>query len=198
MTDQILICIGTKKGLFVAQGSKTRRRFELRGLPPGEQRLVIFRPGSTTTNLIVVLQAGRTNFLTIALHAAPGNLLRNGDFAVKWVRPDAPDCWTRTDGAWEGEVLALKPDQKYVLAVEFQPDATDGVLVRWTRQLQHTLPQNIKLPKIESRPLTPKDPTLEFTGSDTMALLQVIVRTKKSPETVCRAITLLAVDAGAK
>ena len=31
MTDRILICIGTKKGLFVAEGSKSRRRFELRG-----------------------------------------------------------------------------------------------------------------------------------------------------------------------
>ncbi len=31
MTDRIVICIGTKKGLFVAESSKTRRRFELRG-----------------------------------------------------------------------------------------------------------------------------------------------------------------------
>ncbi len=31
MADRILICIGTKKGLFVADGSKTRKRFELRG-----------------------------------------------------------------------------------------------------------------------------------------------------------------------
>ncbi len=31
MSDRIVICIGTKKGLFVAEGSKTRRRFELRG-----------------------------------------------------------------------------------------------------------------------------------------------------------------------
>lgn len=31
MSDRIILCIGTKKGLFVAESSKTRRRFELRG-----------------------------------------------------------------------------------------------------------------------------------------------------------------------
>jgi len=31
MPDRVLLTIGTKKGLFVAEGSKTRRKFELRG-----------------------------------------------------------------------------------------------------------------------------------------------------------------------
>ena len=31
MADRLLLCIGTKKGLFVAEAAKTRRRFELRG-----------------------------------------------------------------------------------------------------------------------------------------------------------------------
>jgi photosystem II stability/assembly factor-like uncharacterized protein len=31
MSDRVVICIGTKKGLFVAEASKARRRFELRG-----------------------------------------------------------------------------------------------------------------------------------------------------------------------
>ena len=31
MSDRILLCIGTKKGLFVAESSRNRRRFELRG-----------------------------------------------------------------------------------------------------------------------------------------------------------------------
>ena len=39
---------------------------------------------------------------------------------------------------------------------------------------------------------------LNFTGSDTMALLQVMVRTKNSHEFLCRSITLVAVDAPAK
>src|ERR1051325_2801005 len=31
MTQRILICIGTKKGLFVAEAGKSRRKFSLRG-----------------------------------------------------------------------------------------------------------------------------------------------------------------------
>ncbi len=31
MSERVIICIGTKKGLFVAESAKTRRRFELRG-----------------------------------------------------------------------------------------------------------------------------------------------------------------------
>jgi hypothetical protein len=31
MPERVILCLGTKKGLFVAEGSRTRRRFELRG-----------------------------------------------------------------------------------------------------------------------------------------------------------------------
>ncbi len=31
MSDRVLLCIGTKKGLFVAEAAKSRRRFALRG-----------------------------------------------------------------------------------------------------------------------------------------------------------------------
>jgi len=31
MSDRVILCIGTKKGLFVAEGAKTRRKFALRG-----------------------------------------------------------------------------------------------------------------------------------------------------------------------
>jgi len=35
MTNRVVLCIGTKKGLFVAEAPKARRRFALRG-PFGE------------------------------------------------------------------------------------------------------------------------------------------------------------------
>ncbi len=31
MPDRVIVCIGTKKGLFVAEAAKARRKFELRG-----------------------------------------------------------------------------------------------------------------------------------------------------------------------
>lgn len=61
---------------------------------------------------------------------------------------------------------------------------TTNALVRaaelTARDQSSPLPQNIKLPKID------------------LALLQVMVRTKNFPESVCRSITLVAVDAPAK
>ena len=65
-------------------------------------------------------------------------------------------------------------------------------MVRWTRQLPYTLPQNIKLPKIESRALTPENSELAFTGSEKMMLMQIAVRSPKPPDAVCESITLMA------
>ncbi len=31
MSERVILCIGTKKGLFVAEASKTRKSFALRG-----------------------------------------------------------------------------------------------------------------------------------------------------------------------
>ena len=31
MSDRVVVCLGTRKGLFVAEGSRARKRFELRG-----------------------------------------------------------------------------------------------------------------------------------------------------------------------
>lgn len=169
-------------------------RFEWRGLPEGDFELTAFRPGSGVTQSTVRLAGGRTNFVRMILPAAPANLLRNGDFKLRWLRPDAPDCWTRTDLGWEGEVVPLRKDQRYLLKVHFKTDADAEVLVRWTRQLPHTLPTGMKLPKIESRPLNRKNPQLEFTGSDSMALMQVTVRSKAAPHMLCDGISLVVRD----
>lgn len=165
-------------------------RFELRDLPPGSHRLEIFRPGSGSTNLTILLQAGRTNAVTIVLPPLPANLVRNGKFTLKWVRPDAPDCWYKTDLGWEGEIIPLKRGQKYRLAARFKPGAKGDVLVRWTKQVPYNLPQDVKLPRIDSHPLTPNEPEMVFTGSESMALVQISIRAGSPPDTVCESITL--------
>jgi hypothetical protein len=169
-------------------------RFEFHRLPPGPLRLGIFRPGNGATNIDVVLQPGKTNRLNILLPRSPASLVRNGDFKIKWVRPDAPDCWQHTALGWEGEVIPLKRGQAYRLRVDFKPEADGDVLVRWTKQLPYTLPQDVKLPRIESRPLTPKEPELVFTGSDSMVLMQISVRSKKPPAALCESISLVTLD----
>lgn len=165
-------------------------RFELRHLPAGEWTFNISRPGNETTNVTVRTRSRETNHLAITLAVGPNNLLRNADFSRRWVRADAPDCWTHTGNGWEGEVIPLIPGLRYELSARFQTNAPGDVLLRWTRQLPYTLPQNTALPKIESAPLTPANPSLVFTGSHSMALLQVTVRTRKKPEEVCEQILL--------
>jgi hypothetical protein len=169
-------------------------RFEFRGLTAGNYQAVVFRPGSGATNVTLRLIAGRTNSVRVTLPEAPVNLLRNGDFKLRWIRPEAPDCWTRTDLGWEGEIVPLQTGQRYRLKVHFKPGADAEVLARWTRQLPHTLSPGMKLPKIDSRPLTPSISELEFNGTETMALMQVTIRSKKPPQDVCEAVSLETVN----
>ena len=169
-------------------------RFEFHGLPAGDYDVSVFRPGSAATNFAVRLVAGRTNSVRVTLADAPANLLRNGDFKLFWLRADAPDCWTRTDLGWEGEIVPLQKGRRYRLKVDFKPGASAEVLVRWTRQLPHTLAPGIKLPKIDSRPLTAANSELEFTGTDTMALMQVTIRSAMPPQDVCDAVSLVTVN----
>lgn len=187
-------------GTNISTMTDTTGRFEFNNLPAGNWQATVLRPGSEATNVMLNLVAGRTNVVAIALPGESANLIRNGDFKLKWVRPDAPDCWTQVGTAWEGEIIPLINGQRYEISARFKTNAPAQVLLRWTRQLPHTLPQNIKLPKIDSAPLTPANSSLSFTGSVSMALLQISVRTTKRPEEVCESIHLLAVkpDAGRK
>ncbi len=173
-------------------------RFEFRGLPAGDYQAAVFRPGSGGTNLALHLVAGRTNVIRVTLPYPPANLIRNGDFQLRWLRPDAPDCWTRTELGWEGEIVPLQKGQRYRLKVDFNPGATAEVLVRWTRQLPHTLPAATKLPKIDSRPLTARNSELDFTGSDDMALMQITIRSSAPPQEACSAVTLVTAGANSE
>ena len=123
-------------------------------LPPGEYQARALRPGSAAWSGVVQAVAGETNRCDWGAPSGVPNLLRNGAFTLDWVQPGLPDCWTPTKLGWEGEIIPLRTNQNYRLRVDFASNPAGDVFVRWTRQLPHTLPQNITLPKIESRPLT--------------------------------------------
>lgn len=185
----------TLHGTNISTLTDTAGGFELRHLPAGTWTLTAVRPGAGTTNLTVTLAAGQTNSMAIHLPIEPANLIRNGDFKTKWIRPDAPDCWTKTPMGWEGEIIPVVEGQHYQLTARFKPGASadSQVLVRWTRPLPPSLPQNTVLPKIDSSPLTPSNNVLTFTGSATMALMQVSIRSTKRPEEICQSIQLVPV-----
>ncbi len=166
-------------------------RFELRSMPAGEWVLSVLRPGCLPTNVSVRLHAARTNAIRIQLSEQPASLVRNADFQLKWIRLDAPDAWTRTGTGWEGEVIPLVNGRRYELSVRFKTNAPGDVLLRWTRAVPYGLPHTTKMPKVDSAPLTPEHSSLSFTGSVSMALLQVTVRTRRAVEDVCERIDLL-------
>jgi hypothetical protein len=164
-------------------------------LPAGEYQLNVLRPGSDSVTKPVTLQAGRTNRLDIELRPGDGNLIRNPDFRLKWVQAVAPDYWRGGPGQWEGEIIPLQVGQRYRLQVDFATNASGDVFVRWTRHLPYEIPKLLQrvvpLPRIESKALTPAQPTLDFTGSDSMALVQVTVRGSNGWERVCRQVRLV-------
>jgi hypothetical protein len=131
----------------------------------------------------------------MALSAREPNLVRNGNFKLQWTRAGRPDCWYPAKGAWEGEIIPLKIGQRYRLSVQFKRESKDEVLVRWSGAPPHTLPRTAPVPKFETRMLTPKDRELEFTGAETLGLLQVIFRGKADPSTACDAISLIPLEA---
>ena len=68
--------------------------FHISHLPPGRYHAAVERPGSETLfPEEFVLEAGHELAMDWKLVSAHGNLVQNSDFALHWVRPDAPDHW---------------------------------------------------------------------------------------------------------
>src|SRR4029434_8771924 len=90
-------------------------RFALRHLPEGTHRVAVFRPGNGMSRATVQLKAGRTNQQDFVLPNARGDLVRSGNFAMRWVKASTPDCWRVGPGRWEGEIIPLQTGQRYRL-----------------------------------------------------------------------------------
>ena len=157
--------------------------------------MAVFRPGNGMSRATVQLKAGRTNQQDFVLPGARGDLVRNGNFAMRWVKASTPDCWRAGPGRWEGEIIPLQTGQRYRLEADFAPGTRGDVFVRWTRQLPHEVPKILQglapIPRIENQVLTPAEPTVEFTGSESMALLQITLRGTNEIDRICRSVRLL-------
>jgi hypothetical protein len=87
----------------------------LANLPPGRYEAAFLRPGCRTERRRLQLTAGRETRVALTLRADParGNLLRNADLGVRWLRPETPDHWTLTGDGWRSEVFRLEPGRRY-------------------------------------------------------------------------------------
>jgi hypothetical protein len=88
-TDYSTLSESVSTGSFGYAGS-----FRIAHLPPGRYRAAVERPGSETLFPgELVLEAGREFTADWTLSSTHGNLVQNPDFALHWIRPDAPDHW---------------------------------------------------------------------------------------------------------
>jgi len=167
-------------------------RFEFRNLPAGAYEAIALRAGNGLARRRLEVRPG-TNTCSLTLDSA-SNLLRNADFTVRWKQQDAPDCWDFWQGAWNGEIIPLKIDQKYRLAAKFKPGADGEVLLRWTRYLPHAVPRTATVPIFQSKKLTSAESTHEFTASENFGLLQISIKSSgKKPQDVCETVELMAI-----
>lgn len=173
--------------------------FAFHHLPAVEFRPVISTPGRVMELPPVKLAAGaamRLDSLDISKDTA-GNLIRNPAFQLRWVSAEGFDHWNRRKpparlaGAspqidWEGEWIPLVKGITYQLSAQWQDAAASGedvqIFIRTKARPVYESPPG------ESAALTPGSPELRITGTAEVAWAQVIVRTRKSPETVIETI----------
>ena len=100
MPDRIILCIGTKKGLFVAESSKARRGFRLRGP---------FGPGVAVYSALIDTRG------TPRLYASSCNpffgmkVLRSTDLGKKFVETKSAPAFPKEDGRALANIWSLEP-----------------------------------------------------------------------------------------
>ncbi|MDX9866560.1 MAG: carboxypeptidase regulatory-like domain-containing protein [Kiritimatiellia bacterium] len=105
--------------------------YRFRNLPPGAYRLLAVRPGSELFEGPVTISGAETVCdLALPPARAPGNLLRNPAFALRWTSPDHRDMWYRRgrDRGWRTEAVPVRPGQVCRVQVEWKRPGAEAVL----------------------------------------------------------------------
>lgn len=178
--------------------------FELRGLPPGEYRTIVVRPGSGSLERRLMIGAGETRVERFVLPASdpPGNLLRNGDFRLHWAEPRGADHWYRVakDGAtsWESEPVPVQPGRRYRLVVRWKAGARGDASLLWCSRPPSAYPLDpgIRVDHNYGDPMTAEPPLVageqERTGVAPVGARYalVVVRVPGPPEACCAGVAL--------
>lgn len=163
-------------------------RFTVRSLAPGHHRLSIIQPGSAMLETNIFLHAVATN-VVFALRPS-GELVRNGDFSIHWIETNGPDCWTKINLSWEGEIIALQLGQRYRVRADFVPKSKAEVVVRYSSEQPFALPKLAKGPPVETRRLVAAAPEFIFTGDTNIALMQLTLPTTEHPTNSVRRLSI--------
>ncbi len=116
MSDRIVICVGTKKGLFVAEGSKNRRKFELRGP---------FGAGVAVYSALIDTRGGTPRIFASSCNAFFGmKVLCSKDVGKKFEETKSAPMFPADDGRALANIWSLEPgDNKKELWCGVEPAA---------------------------------------------------------------------------
>jgi photosystem II stability/assembly factor-like uncharacterized protein len=99
MTERVILCIGTKKGLFVAESARTRRKFSLRGP---------FSPGVAVYSALID-RRGSPKILASSCNAFFGmNVLRSTDLGKSFKPTKAAPAFQKEDGRALANIWSLE------------------------------------------------------------------------------------------
>ena len=100
MPDRVILCLGTKKGLFVAEASKARRRFSLRGP---------FGPGVAVYAALIDTR-GPPRIYASSCNAFFGmKILRSTDLGKSFKETRSAPAFPKDDGRALANIWSLKP-----------------------------------------------------------------------------------------
>jgi photosystem II stability/assembly factor-like uncharacterized protein len=100
MADRVVLCIGTKKGLFIAESAKPRRKFELRGP---------FGPGVAVYSALID-RRGTPQIFASSCNAFFGmKVLKSKDLGKKFTETKAAPSFPENDGRALANIWSLEP-----------------------------------------------------------------------------------------
>lgn len=102
MADRQLVCIGTKKGLFVAEGASTRRKFELRGP---------FGPGVAVNAALIDTRGSPRVYASSCSPWFGMKILRSNDLGKSFKETGAAPAFSKEDGRTLANIWSLVPGQ---------------------------------------------------------------------------------------
>jgi len=102
VSDRVVLAIGTKKGLFVAEGGKARRRFELRGP---------FGPGVAVYSTLIDARGAPRLYASSCNPFFGMKVLRSTDLGKSFKETKSAPAFPGDDGRALANIWALEPGQ---------------------------------------------------------------------------------------
>jgi hypothetical protein len=119
--------------------------WSFRNLPVKTPRVAIERYGAGSA----IVKAGDCASVTLPPTDPPGNLVRNGDFKLRWLAPNVPDFWTAIPASqklkgWESDTIRVRSNVVYRIGItDPQPGVRYGVRWRSSTSSTKTVSTNV-------------------------------------------------------